>query len=358
MSRSAQEIFKRFPTERYKRFWYPTRPLFTLFFGLFLTGLGFLGLAPLSWALWFAAAFAFDDLLVTPITAMFTAINNFLQGRKTLKAMVMIAALTVAIIAGAGLGYFVVAQSPFAVKLITDYITLSSCSPILISLGAILGAYVAHATHKISPFMGFAFGIAIASFIPFSPPLLVEILFLSIATCTFVTSVVTKQALRAYFKYRYGESNADGYEMARSPEKQAEFIQGQAEKFGVTTEQFQQLTQHCKERVATIKSKASFVVEFTGARNYVTNSYKDIYHGLMNSKLSPDDVIIVKELINHSTLAAENNTPLKRTMADSHFIYGTFFHYPVEERILGHQFKIAEGGGLDQNLTEPFRMTL
>jgi hypothetical protein len=65
------EILKRFPTERYKRFWYPTRPLFTLLTGLFLAGLGGVGILPLSWALWFAAAFALDDLPITPINVCF-----------------------------------------------------------------------------------------------------------------------------------------------------------------------------------------------------------------------------------------------------------------------------------------------
>ena len=203
MQSNTEAILKRFPTEKYKRFWYPTRPIFTLFLGLFLSSLGWLGIMPISWALWAAAAFALDDLPITPITAMFTSINNLMQGRKTLKAIVMITAISLAIIAGSLLGYFVLAQTPIAVKLISDYIALTSCSPLLISIGAMLGAYAAHATHKISPFMGFGLGILVASFIPFSPPLIVEIMFLSIAGCAFVTSVLVKHSLRAYFKFTY-----------------------------------------------------------------------------------------------------------------------------------------------------------
>ena len=212
MPSHAEQIQQKFPTERYKRFWYPTRPLFTLLMGLSIAALGWIGLFPMSWALWFAAAFAFDDLPLTPITAMFTAVNNLLQGRKKFKAIVMIITLSAALILGGVLGYVVLAQSAVAVKFITDYIALTACSPILISMGAMLGAYIAHATHKISPFMGFALGIGVASWIPFSPPLIIEIVFLSIAACTFLAAVITKQALRAYYKHYYGESNADGYE--------------------------------------------------------------------------------------------------------------------------------------------------
>lgn len=355
MQSNIEEISKRFPTEKYKRFWYPTRPLFTLLTGLFVAGLGWVGILPFSWALWFAAAFALDDLPITPITAMFTAINNLRQGRKTLKAIVMIIAISLAVIAGGCLGYFVLAQAPIAVKLITDYIALTSCSPLFISLGAMLGAYSAHATHKISPFMGFAFGILIASFIPFSPPLIVEIVFLSIAGSAFLTSVLVKQGLRAYFKWRYGESNADGYECARSPEAQEVFVNQQALKFGVTPDAFQNLASHCKEKVSTYKSQASFWHEFSGNRNYVTNSFKDIYHGLMNPRLTHAEAKTVKELIKNSELAAENKNPKTKVQIESHFALGTFFHAGVSARTLGHQIKIMEGGGLDADTIRPFK---
>ena len=185
MQSNTEEIFKRFPTEKYKRFWYPTRPLFTLFMGLFIAGLGWIGLLPFSWALWFSAAFALDDLPITPITAMFTAMNNLRQGRKTLKAIVMIIAIGFAVITGGFVGYFFLAKTPIAVKFITDYIILTDCSPLFISLGAMIGACVAHVTHKMSPFMGFSLGILIASFVPLSPPLIVEIIYLSIAASAF-----------------------------------------------------------------------------------------------------------------------------------------------------------------------------
>lgn len=354
MQSNTEAILEQFPTEKYKRFWYPTRPLFTLCWGLLIAGLGFIGILPLSWAVWFAAAFAFDDLPLTPITAMFTAVNNLMQGRKTLKAIVMITAISLAIIGGGLLGYFVLAQTPFAVKLIVDYISLSSCSPILISLGAMLGAYAAHATHKISPFMGFGLGIIVASWIPFSPPLIVEIVFLSAASCAFVTSMLTKQALRAYFKYAYGESNADGYEQARSPEEQDAFIVEQAKKFDVTPEEFQKLAAHCKEKASVYKSEASILEEFMGQRNYVTNSFKDIYHGLMNPRLTPAAAIITKNLIANSQLAAIDNTTETRATVDMHFAWGTFFREGVSARTLGHQIKIAQGGGLDAEMVRPF----
>lgn len=359
MPSHAEQIQQKFPTERYKRFWYPTRPLFTLLMGLSIAALGWIGLFPMSWALWFAAAFALDDLPLTPITAMFTAINNLLQGRKKFKAIVMIIALIAALILGGVLGYFVFAHSVFAVKLITDYIAITTCSPLLISMGAMLGAFIAHATHKISPFMGFALGIFVASWIPFSPPLIIEIVFISMAASTFLTSVITKQALKAYYKYYYGQSNADGYECARRPEAQAEFIDQQAQKFQVTPEEFQQLATHCKDRIASIKREATFFQEFGGERTYISNSYKDIYHGLMNPRLTDTDVLMVKDLIANSELPVElqidpQRKQIERAKIQAHFLFGTFSNHGVEKRTLGHQFKIEEGGGLDSEKIAPF----
>ncbi|MDF1683575.1 MAG: hypothetical protein P1U36_02855 [Legionellaceae bacterium] len=352
MQTNMEKISSRFPTEKYKRFWYPTRPLFTLFTGLFIASLGWIGILPLSWALWGAAAFAFDDLPLTPINSMFTAVNNLVQGRKTLKAIVMITAISCAAISGALLGYFVFAQTPLALKLITDYIALTSCSPLLISFGAILGGYIAHATHKVSPFIGFTSGIFIASWIPFSPPLIVEVVFLSIASCSFLASVLAKQGLRMYFKYTYGDSNADGYACARPPEAQAEFINTQAAQFNVTTEAFKNLAQHCKEKISTHKSQATLFEEFTGNRTYVTNSFKDIYHGLMNPNLTETKVQEVKELIKNSKLPPDYNNPQTKLEVERNFALGMF--PDLEARTRGHQVKIVEGGGLDDDLIMPF----
>jgi hypothetical protein len=285
---------------------------------------------------------------------MFTAINNLMQGRKTLKAIVMISAISLSLIAGSLLGYLVLAQSPAAVKLIMDYIVLTNCSPLFISLGAMLGAYLAHLTHKISPFMGFTLGIFVGSFIPFSPPLIVEIVFLSIAGCTFVTTVLAKQALRAYFKYTYGESNADGYERARSPEDQAAFVVRQAAKFDVTPAEFQDLVTHCKEKISTYKYQATVLHEFSGNRNYVTNSFKDIYHGLMNPGLTDADTEIVKKLIGNSQLDDADNNPETKAEIDLRYAFGTFFQAGLPVRTLAHQFKIMEGGGLDSEKIRPF----
>ena len=202
--------------------------------------------------------------------------------------------------------------------------------------------------------MGIALGAMIASFIPFSPPLILEIVFLSIAASTFVTSILVKQGLRAYCKFRYGASNSDGYECARSPEDQREFITQQASKFGVSPDDFENLANHCKDKIHTYKSQSSFWNEFSGNRTYVTNSFKDIYHGLMNPKLTNEEAIKVKELIQDSHLEEKDDTPDNKAKIDLCFQFGSFFNTGVEYRTLGHQFKIAEGGGLDDEKIRPF----
>lgn len=324
---------------------------------MFLSSLGFIGILPISWALWFAGAFAFDDLPITPIISVFTAINNWMQGRKLLKAAVMITAVSLAVIFGGLFGYFVLAQSPFAVKLFVDYIALTSCSPILISLGAILGGYLAHMSEKISPFAGFSLGVLIASYIPFSPPLVVEIVFLSMAGATFVTSIVAKQAMRIYYKYAYGESNADGYELARAPQQQVEYIKNQAALFGVKPEELQQLAETCKAMVTTHKAQATLWDEFSGERTRTTNSYKDMYHGLMNPRITPEQVQKVKCLISNSQLPDRFDNDEQKTAISNKYQLGFTMYDGFPTRLLMHQVALSKMGGLDDSLVAPFSLT-
>ena len=146
---------------------------------------------------------------------------------------------------------------------------------------------------------------------------------------------------------------------ARSPEAQAAFINQQAQKFQVTPEEFQQLATHCKGRIASIKHNANFFQEFGGERTYISNSYKDIYHGLMNPRLTDTDVLMVKDLIAHSELPGEiqsdpQRKQTERAFIQAHFLFGSFSNEGVEKRTLGHQFKIEEGGGLEPEKIEPF----
>jgi len=346
-----ETISRQFPTTKYKRFWYPTRPVFTLALGIFLASLGYLGILPMAWALWAAAAFAFDDLPLTPIMAMFTAVNNVMEGRKTVKAIVMITAITLAVLVGGYLGYAVFAHNPMIVKRVMDYIAETSCSPLLISLGAILGGGAAHYTHKVSPFIGFILGITIASFLPIPIPIVVEITYLSVAASAFVASIVTKQSLRAYYYLRHGHSNADGYEITKTPVQQQQFIQDQSQKFGVSVHDFTGLSNHCREKITSIKQNASYLQEFGGSRTPVTNSYKDIYHGLLRSNPSLEEVTATKQLIACSNaLSDEDDTPGNKIKAQM-----LVFSVPGRARLtLAHQMNINDNGGLPEEYVDTF----
>ncbi len=362
----TNKVEQRFPTIKYKRFWYPTRPLFTLGLGLFLASLGWMGILPLSWALWAAAAFALDDLPMTPIMAVMTASNNLFHGRKTLKARVIISTITIALIIGASLGFLVFAQMPALVAGVTQYIALTSCSPILISIGAILGGYTAHITHKMNPILGMGLGITLMSFVPINIPLIVEIVFISSASFAFITSIAAKQALRFYFKYQYGHSNADGYNQARSPEEQQIFIEGQANKFSVDKQAFENLTQFCQNRISTIKHTGLIWAELMNGRTSISNSYKDIYHGLMKPELTPEDIVSIKTLIVDSTVESitppgvSNSLLLKFMLASLSVLTAMVAttRNPDDDTLASktamNKSMIEISGGLDESLTEPF----
>ena len=259
-------VLQRFTTEKYKRFWYPTRPLFTLLTGFFLAGLGVIGILPISWALYLSAVLAFDDLPLTPIMAVLTAANNLAHGRKTTKAVIMITTISLAALTGGLLGFFVLSQLPTFMLIISGFIAATSCSPVLISIGAVVGSLIAHFSNKISPFMGIILGTLIFSCLPIPIPLMVDVVFVCAAGLAFVSNIVAKQGLRTYYQYRYGHSNADGYGIDKEPEQINVDLKSQAAKFNVEQYAFTRLLNHCKNQVSLIKSQATFVEEYSGMR--------------------------------------------------------------------------------------------
>lgn len=298
MSTSNIDISRQFPTTSYKRFWYPTRPLFTFLQGVIFLGLGQIGLLPVSWALWMAAAFAFDDLPLTPVMNVITAINNLVNGRKQTKAIIMLISLGLAALSGGLLGYFVLSQSASFMSAITLFTEATSCSPIFICIGGIFGATVAHKTNVIGPFLGIALGVSIASWIPASiVPLTVEMVFICSAALTFCTSIAVKQLSRLYYRFQYGHSNADGYRIDDTPEKQEQFIEAQAKRLGVTPDAFKQVTKLCRDEVKRIKSQSSLLDELSGMRQPLSNAFKDIYHGLMRPDATDADLRATADLI-------------------------------------------------------------
>ncbi|MCX7090140.1 MAG: hypothetical protein NTU48_01630 [Legionellales bacterium] len=355
MSRSKQikRILQRFPTEGYKQFSYQTRPFFTVGMAVFLLALGWFQIVNLAVIYWILAAFVLDNVALTPIMNALRAVNHLYYGRKKFKSTVILAAVITALILGAVLGYFVMA--PLISKFLLDYIALTGCSPFLISMGAMLGGYISHATHKIPLFWGIFIGSCLASVVYIPIPIMIEVVYFSAIALAFVTTVATKQALRLYFQKHYGHTNADGYDLTRTAREQDDFIEAQAKQFQISPQEFYTLTQHCRKKITEIKRDSKLWEEYMNIRIHTTNSYKDIYHGLMNPHLTPETVRVVKEMIGNSNLPPELNTAENRKKVTNSLRAGTFFNPNVEQRTLVHQFQIFDSGGLDPKLLTAFR---
>lgn len=347
-------IFRRFPTERFKRFWYPSRPLMILALGFFFLVLGYTGVLSMSWSLWAAAAFAFDDLPMTPILAVATAFNNYLEGRKQFKAIMMLSAILLGLALGGALGWYAWVHMPMVVTVISNYIVMTGCSPLLISTAGILGGVVAHMTKKMPAIWGFILGITLAGWVPLPVPLFFEVLFISMVTSAFIASIVAKQGLRFYYRWQYGHSNADGYEMARQSSKQDSFVEKQAALFNVNAEQFRNLTNQCRERISEIKQKATFLEEMNQERQYKTNSYKDLYQVLMNPTLEKTEVEEPKRLIELTLRKPYDDNFKHRSAVAIMRMGGIFYHPNIETREMVHQFITTDRGDLSPHLLEPF----
>ena len=352
-SKHIQQILLRFPTESYKRFSYQTRPLFTIFMAICLLGLGWFHIVNLAVIYWLLAAFVLDNVALTPIMSVLRAVNHLYYGRKLFKSKIMLAVVAIAVLVGALLGYTVLA--PIVSKFLLDYITLTGCSPFLISMGAMLGGYVSHATHKIPLFWGIFIGSCIASVIFIPVPITIEVVYFSAVAVAFVATIVTKQALRFYFKKYYGHTNADGYDMARPAREYEDFVASQAQKFNVSPKQFEDILSHCRQRITDIKQEATWWDEYMNTRLHTTNSYKDIYYGLMNPNLTPRHIKEVTYLISNSNLPPELNTPENRKAVAYASRMGAFFKPNIDERTMVHQFKIMDSGSLNSTLLTGFR---
>ena len=347
MFAANKKILLRFPTERYKRFWYPTRPLFTIGLGLILISVGWLGIISISTALWLGAIFAFDDLPFTPLMSLVTAWNNIFHRRKLFKSIVMTVLVCLSIMLGALFGLMVPGHFPILFSTIKYYIEMTSCSPFLVAMGAIARGYMAHASNRASPFFGILTGAFLMGILPNFIPWIVDIVFMCAAASAFVTSIVTKQCLRIMMHYRYGHSNADGYEMDRIPAKQVTFIELQAKKFNMPPQTFNHLITYCRNKINKIKTEATYWQELSGERKLITNTYKDIYFGLMNPHCTQKDVAEVKILLAQSRKRAVSNALCNKTPAEIANIKAITSSYDLRSnlatRTLFHQAFIAPG---------------
>lgn len=357
MSKEQQtrRIQQRFPTESYKQFFYQTRPFFTMGMAVVLIALGWLQIVNPAVISWILAAFVLDNVALTPIMSSLRAINNLLNGRKKLKSKLMLAAVITSLISGALLGYFVLMPIPLVSKLLLDYIALTGCSPFLISLGAMIGAYMSHSTHKIPLFWGIFVGSCIASVIYIPIPIVLELVYFSAVAVAFFATIATKQSLRRYYKQQYGHSNADGYEIARSSFDQDIFIKEQSLKFQVKPSEFIRMTEHCRKKIAEIKNEATYWEEYSNARRHKTNSYKDIYHGLMSPAITLERVKIVKKVIVESNLPPEVRTVENTKKVTQTLRLGTFFNPDLNTRMTVHQYQISDTGGLESTLQKAFQ---
>ncbi len=374
MALDRLEIKKRYATERHKRFFFPIRPLFTLGASLLFAALYLLGVMSITIAIILTAAFAFEDLPLAPFIKLIRAANNLSNGRKKLKSVVMISVISISALIGGPIAFFIFIHNPFFMLGIAAFVFGTGCSPIWLFLGGAVGALFADRNQKLTPLAailaGVGIGWTIGFFLPVTiiPPV-VSAIFVSSVACAFIGSVVAKQSLRFYFYCKYGHSNADGYNMHRPPEKQAAFIAAQAKKFDVSVEHFKALTEYCKTKVADIKYEASpihalkatsfsnpFAVftwcldEFTLKRNYQTNAYKDIYHGLMTKNATPETVKQMQALLKDS-----KKVPKALEDAPKYpFIFCGKRQDNLQTRTFFHQSQLAEAGGISEDLIKPF----
>ena len=360
---SNATILQRFPTERFKRFGTTSPRITILLMYLILMGLKLGGIFSLKTAMGLTSRL-FPFMIWSPISSLLQSVNNLAHGRKKTKATVMIAAISLSAVIGGLLGYFVLSHSLFFFPLIRGFLGATIFSPILLSLCMLTGSLLAH-TMNMKPWEGAVAGIVAGLFASISLllmsiqiPLIVDVVYISGISLAFITSIVAKQSLRAYYKYQYGHSNADGYQMDRAEHAQNVFEEEQSKRFGVSQSDFKKLTTYCKDQIQVIKNQAFFYQspDNESPHQEKSNSFKDIYHGLMNPKSNPEDIKSIKELLNVSARSSLKSDTykfrytLKLLDASSRTLRSD-----LSSRTFFHQTHLHPG--IDDTLVAPFLKT-
>lgn len=368
------ESSQQFLTDKYKRFLNTNTFLSVFSEGLFLAGLTLFNIIPFGFALTLFAR-RFNNILL-PGIRIFSSINNLIHRRKVFKSSVMLMTIALSMIIGGWLGYYFLCQSPFFMEMVTAFMAQFSAPPAITFAGGMLGGMMATLSNQCSPFLGSIIGLLIVSYFPYEIPLVVDIVFMSATLLTFMTSFIAKHSLRAYYYYHYGHTNADGLRINQSKEECENNITKQAIQFGVPYAQFKALIDLCKSKIKEIKHTSSWFDEYCGFRRVRSNSYKDIYHGLMNPALTTSDVDAIKDLLAHSqcstvthlrenmgkTAYAVLYLPASVTLAGM-WLKPSFFSIKSDpqsedydttahQRMLIHQLAIEQG--IDDDLISPF----
>ena len=347
---AKRKLMRPFFTDQYKRFFYPSRSTFSLVAAMLFALLAYFSPIPLAFIALAAACFFSDDIPLTPVMSLVTAMSNLYYSRKTLKAYVTLVSVVSALVIGALVGFFVLAQWPLCTAILGSYLAITYSSPFIMALGALLGGVFAHTTGKLSAFWAVTTGLVIGSLLPIALPIVFELVFISAVVSAFCASVLTKQVLRLYHYCRYGASNADGYAMDCSPSQQQALMKNRAQELGMAPEVFTKLTTYCRKKVHDIKSHASLWQEFSGERRLATNSFKDIYHALMRPHTSRFEIRSIKNMLVNTHLKvgdkSEANQKIIQTAANS----GHLFRVDDKTRLLLQQTKVTEYGGIPSKL--------
>lgn len=288
-------VFRRFATERFKRVKHLTSPLIDIAVFLALATSFAIGLFTFELAFTLAALYFYLFIPNTLAVLAGKAINNLINERKQTKAWVMLLTIAASLLLGGLLGYFVLSKS----ALFVDFVCIGGLSPALIAC-FMLGC---HATKDLSDTRLFFLSpilLLTCWLVPVSAiPLMLDVVFVSAVSVAFVSSLIAKQALRFYYYYNYGHTNADGYEKNRSQTDQEEFMAQQAQFFKVSTKEFKALVDECEKEIFLAKNRQVDNYDFPYipvTKEESANSFKDIYFALMRppSDLASRQILLVK----------------------------------------------------------------
>ena len=278
------------------RIFYPIRPIFTFLVGLALLGLAWTPFFPVGLAVYLGVGVMTDDMIMFPFLRLLKAKSNILHSRKGKKALVNIFAITLAYIAGAALGFFLFTQIPALTAIAAMAATSIACGLTVLMACSLIGVTLFHLLNQ-PPMLGALLGGLVSLCMPRLFSVNVDVVLGSTVAFGFVAALMTKYAMRLYYKLTASDTNADGYRHMRvENDETMKKDHALARVFKMQPELIRDLRQTLVAIIKTIKKEDTFLNEFGGLRQKKTECFKDILNALLTAK-NEGDVKKVQQLL-------------------------------------------------------------
>lgn len=205
--------------------------------------------------------FVFNLLFLTPYLHLRRSIDNILVERKLIKGIFSISAIALGAIGGVRYSAYLMSHFPLYYDFLSSITSIGFYSILFMIAGEMVSRITNRVSSNKASVVGWLLGTATALIsikmdMPIQIPENIFGAIVSAGVFAFAGSVISKFSLKAYYKYRYGRTNADGegaFYDHRVPDGSHVLDEKQAQVFGVSANDVRRLRQVCLNLLDKLK---------------------------------------------------------------------------------------------------------